>query len=105
MGRMLGLKHAKREQLEPLWMSMVKERFLDPMRLREHDFSHHFPLGRFLCIAFFYRLSWAFFSKGPPNSSTRSAASGGKYNIIIQASPLEGFSENFTTPSTGCLPF
>ena len=43
MGRMLGLKHAKREQLEPLWMSMVKERFLDPMRLREHDFSHHFP--------------------------------------------------------------
>ena len=59
----------------------------------------------FCAQLFFYRLSWAFFSKGPPNSSTRSAASGGKYNIIIQASPLEGFSENFTTPSTGCLPF
>lgn len=26
---------------------------------------------------------------------------GGKYNIIIQASPLEGFSENFANPSTG----
>ena len=25
---------------------------------------------------------------------------GGRYNVIIQASPLEGFDENFTSPSS-----